>query len=104
MNVLDLGFFRAIESLHHQEAPATIDEFVYAVEKAYNIFPTEELNNVFLTLQSCMVEVMKILGSKNYKIPHMNKQKLIKNGQLPDCIEFDPEVLNGTKASLYGRE
>ncbi|WCJ18144.1 hypothetical protein M5689_000519 [Euphorbia peplus] len=33
MNVLDLGFYRAIGSMQHQEAPTNIDEFILAVLK-----------------------------------------------------------------------
>ncbi|XP_027076959.1 uncharacterized protein [Coffea arabica] len=100
MNVLDLGFFRAIDSLQHQKAPSTIDEFVSAVEKAFDMFPSEDLNKVFLTLQLCMVEVIKICGGNNYKIPHMNKEKYVRNGQLPDCIECESQVVNEAKIAL----
>lgn len=62
MNVLYLGFFIAINSLQHEEALATIEEFVLAVENAFEKISTEDLNNVFLTWQSCMVEEMKSLG------------------------------------------
>ncbi|KAL6575383.1 hypothetical protein OROMI_012668 [Orobanche minor] len=98
MNVLDLGFFRAIDALQHEEGPSTIEEFVAAVEKAFNEYPPQELNNVFF--QGCMVEVMKHLGSYIYKIPHMNKHKLIKDGQLPKCLEFESEVLDIAKTTL----
>ncbi|KAK8705263.1 hypothetical protein V6N13_048869 [Hibiscus sabdariffa] len=36
LNVLDLGYFRAIQPLQHQESPTTIDELVGAVEKSFN--------------------------------------------------------------------
>ncbi|KAH7839797.1 hypothetical protein Vadar_009016 [Vaccinium darrowii] len=42
MNVLDLGFFRAIQSLQHQEAPKNIDELVAAVEKSFNELTTQK--------------------------------------------------------------
>ncbi|XP_059654904.1 uncharacterized protein LOC132301684 [Cornus florida] len=51
LNVLDLGFFRAIQSLQYQQAPKTVDELVDAVEKAFNELPTEALNHIFRTLQ-----------------------------------------------------
>ena len=50
MNVLDLGYFRAIQSLQHQEAPISIDELILAVEKSFDQLSSESLNNVFLTL------------------------------------------------------
>ncbi|XP_057770758.1 uncharacterized protein LOC130990549 [Salvia miltiorrhiza] len=103
LNVLDLGFFRAIDSLQHQEAPSTIDELVLAVQKAYDIFPVEELNNVFLTLQSCMVEVMRTLGGNDYKIPHMNKKKLSRAGQLPETLECDRKIFDDAKLFLENR-
>ncbi|XP_038679429.1 uncharacterized protein LOC119980705 [Tripterygium wilfordii] len=100
LNVLDLGFFRAIESLQHQEAPTIVDEFVLAVDKAFDMFPSEDLNNVFLTLQTCMVEILRNFGGNNYKNLHVNKQKLIRDGELPICIECDFQVLNEAKASM----
>lgn len=35
LNVLDLGFFRAIQTLQHEQAPKTIDELVAALENLY---------------------------------------------------------------------
>ena len=32
MNVLDLGYFKAIQSLQHQEAPNSIDELISDVQ------------------------------------------------------------------------
>ncbi|XP_050207663.1 uncharacterized protein LOC126657082 [Mercurialis annua] len=101
MNVLDLGFFRAIDALQQKKAPTTIGEFVAAVEKAYEEFSDEEINNIFLTLQGCMLEVMKDFGGNNYKVPHMNKHKLIRDGQLPQNLECSDEILNQTRRALH---
>ena len=40
MNVLDHRFFRAIQSLQHQEAPSTVDDLVNAIEKAFHDLPS----------------------------------------------------------------
>nr|GMD13246.1 Transposase, Tc1-like protein [Ipomoea batatas] len=45
MNVLDLGFFRALQSLQHQEAPRNVDELVAATHKAFNEISVESLSN-----------------------------------------------------------
>ncbi|XP_031112047.1 uncharacterized protein LOC116016020 [Ipomoea triloba] len=100
MNVLDLGFFRALQSLQHQEAPRNVDELVVATHKAFNEISVESLSNVFLTLQLCMVEVMKKYGGNNYKLPHINKQRLAREGLLPTTISCDPEVLVEAISSL----
>ncbi|KAL3519040.1 hypothetical protein ACH5RR_021629 [Cinchona calisaya] len=93
LNVLELGFFRAIQSLQHQEAPKNIDELATAIEKSFNEFPVEKLNQVFLTLQMCMIEVMKANGSNNYKVPHMNKSQLERNCYLPKQLNCDSNLL-----------
>ncbi|WOG94536.1 hypothetical protein DCAR_0313832 [Daucus carota subsp. sativus] len=83
LNVLDLGFFSAIQNLHYKEAPRTVDELITSVENAYNAFSTVKSNRIFLTLQQCMIEIMKARGSNGYKIPHMKKGSLERNGKLP---------------------
>ncbi|KAH7867312.1 hypothetical protein Vadar_031871 [Vaccinium darrowii] len=100
MNVLDLGFFRAIQSLQHQEAPATIDELVYAVEKSFEELSPESLDCVFLTLQACMIEVMKVNGGNNKKLPHMNKSQLTRCGVLPSQLQCEREIVEKTVAYL----
>ena len=81
-----------------------MNKFVLAVERAFDMFSKEDLNNVFLTLESCMVEILRNFGGNNYKIPHINKQKLISNGQLPICIECDSQVLNEAKEAVCERQ
>ncbi|GJU29414.1 hypothetical protein Tco_1173003 [Tanacetum coccineum] len=83
LNVLDLGFFRAIQSLQEQEVLETIDELVHAVQTSYERMPSCELNNVFLTLQTCMKEILKVQGSNNYQTPHIGKGRLERQGMLP---------------------
>ncbi|GAA0172396.1 hypothetical protein LIER_26233 [Lithospermum erythrorhizon] len=72
-NVLDLGYFRAIQSLQYREAPKTIDELVLAGTKSFEKLSPSTLNRIFLTFQECMIEVMKSKGRNNCKIPHMKK-------------------------------
>lgn len=90
LNVLDLGFFSAIQSLQHKESPKNIDELVHDVMKSFEAFSTMESDNIFLTLQSCMVEIMKMKGSNKYKIPHMRKAVLRREGLLPTQMKCDP--------------
>ncbi|GKA63367.1 hypothetical protein Tco_0762973 [Tanacetum coccineum] len=47
LNVLDLGFFRAIQSLQEQEVLGIINELVRAVETSFDRMSSHELNNVF---------------------------------------------------------
>ena len=44
MNVLDLGLFRAIQSLQHQQSTAGIDELISATVKAFEDLEPEKLS------------------------------------------------------------
>lgn len=93
MNVLDLGFFRAIQSLQYQEAPTTIDELVSAVEKSFDELPSHDLNCIFLSLQACMIEVMKVNGGNDYKLPHIKKSQLVVDDILPLVLECGRDLV-----------
>ncbi|KAK8652793.1 hypothetical protein V6N13_126818 [Hibiscus sabdariffa] len=83
----------------HQESPTTIDELVNALEKSFDELAPESLNNVFLSFQSCMIEIMKIKGGNNYRLPHMSKQRLERNGELPIQLHCDQDIVQ--EALMY---
>lgn len=93
LNILDLGYFRAIQALQHHVCPKTVEDLVTAVEEAYDEYPPNLVNRVFLTLQSCMIEIMKIGGGNNYKIPHLKKDTLEREGLLPVQMDCDPNLV-----------
>ena len=64
LNVLDLGFFSTIQSLQYKESPKNIDDLVNIVVKSFEAFPSKKSNHIFLTLQICMIEIMKSRGSQ----------------------------------------
>ena len=86
-------FFSAIQSLQYKEAPKTIDELITAVEKSFDAFSSIRSNHIFITLQQCMVEIMKVRGTNDYKIPHMNMISLEKEGRLPHQMRCDPKLV-----------
>mgnify|MGYP003702427041 CR=1 FL=1 len=92
MNVLDLGFFSSIQSLTNCSSPKTIQELIHAVQEEFDGYEASKINRVFLTLQLCMLEVMKDNGGNRYKIPHMNKQALEREGRLPSWLSCDARV------------
>ncbi|XP_054808729.1 uncharacterized protein LOC129310844 [Prosopis cineraria] len=71
LNILDLRYFRAIQSLQYQEAPKTIEDLVRAVENSFEVYTSKQLNRIFLTLQATMVDIMKDKGSNKYKPSHL---------------------------------
>ena len=90
-NILDLGFFRAIQSFN-DDCPANEEELIKSVEKAYGEYPYRKLNHVWLTLQSCLNKIIENDGGNDYKILHMGKEFLQRRGLLPGVLDITPAV------------
>lgn len=100
LNILDLGFFCAIQSLQHQTCPRTVADFVHAVEELFEEYSAEKVNYIFLTLQSCMKEIMKTGGDNRYKIPHMKKATLVRKNRLPLQISCNLSLVQSVMTAL----
>ncbi|ETV90709.1 hypothetical protein H310_14549 [Aphanomyces invadans] len=94
MNVLDLGFFRAIQSLQQTHHSNTYQEIVDATNQAWEDIDTWSLERNFLTLQCCLREVIMCAGENSYKIPHMKKVALKKCGRVPESISCGQDVFD----------
>lgn len=93
LNVNDLGFFRAIQSLQQQQACKDAEELVAAVVNSFKQLEPMTLNKVFLSLQCCLQEIMKVKGQNNYRLPHMKKNALLMQNALPTNLEVDQDVV-----------
>ncbi|VFQ76804.1 unnamed protein product [Cuscuta campestris] len=49
LNVLDLGFFRAIDAIQDKTAPKTLGDLIVNVQTAFDQLTPQKLNHVFLT-------------------------------------------------------
>ena len=87
LNILDLGFFRSIQSLMHKKMPKTIDHMIEAVHEAFFELAPATLRDVWMTLQFVMNEILKCKGGNEYDLPHVNKKKLMAQGNLPREIK-----------------
>jgi hypothetical protein len=63
-------------------------------------FSPHKANRIFVTLQTVLLESMKIKGSNNYKIPHMNKDTLERQDMLPISIPRPQSVLQEADDAL----
>ena len=88
-NILDLGFFRAIQSFN-DDCPPNEEELIKLVEKAYGEYPLHKLNHVWLTLQSCLSMIIENDSGNDYKIPHMGKESMERRGLLPRVLDVTP--------------
>ena len=86
LNINDLGFFRALQSLYHKSTPENTQQIIEVVQQAYENFESNKINGIWLTLMSCLNEIIQHGGDNNYKIPHMKKEQLERAGQLPIAL------------------
>ncbi|KAK9705788.1 hypothetical protein RND81_07G081800 [Saponaria officinalis] len=93
LNVLDLGFFRSIQSLQYEISATTVSELVDAVTTAFEQVEPQKLKYVWLSLHYCMNEILRVLGNNNYRLPHNGKQRLERLGLLPDQVTVNEEYL-----------
>jgi hypothetical protein len=92
VNCLDLGFFASLQSLTYSMNCRNMDELIANVINKFTDYESTLLRRVFLTLQSCLIEVMKVRGGNRYKIPHMNKSRLEALGILPKRLRCDYQL------------
>lgn len=97
-NILDLGFFNAIQALQHRKKVFEIVSLVSAVEEAFAELEGTKIDKCFMTLQSVMHETMLCEGGNKFKIPHLKKDTLLRLGTLPQrlpCTEKACDVATG---------
>ncbi|ETM98862.1 hypothetical protein PPTG_24545 [Phytophthora nicotianae INRA-310] len=92
LNVLDLGYFRSIQSLQYQTECRGVEALLDAVNSAFSAMKADTLNKIFMTLQTCMECIIRANGGNNYKTPHRGKDALKKAGQLPVSFACSAEV------------
>ncbi|XP_042009191.1 uncharacterized protein LOC121757765 [Salvia splendens] len=92
-NILDLGFFRAIQTLQHEKPCNNVDTLLENVCSSYEELSPQTLNKVFLSLQACLTEIMVFRGGNNYKVPHINKARLERTVGLPNALDVDEDLV-----------
>ena len=86
VNLLDLGFFQAIQSFN-DASPKNEAELIQSVQDTYENYLWHKLNRTWLTLQSCFNQIILHHGDNDYSIEHISKAKLERQGQLPDVLD-----------------
>ena len=71
------------------------------MNNAFQNLSPQCLRFVFITLQACMIEVMKRQGGFDYHIPHMNKTKAAREGTLSDYLSIDKQLVVDSLQHLF---
>ncbi|KAE8820555.1 hypothetical protein D1007_01298 [Hordeum vulgare] len=93
LNILDLGWFASIQAMFHKKMPKTLAEIVQKVNESLAEYPHLKLNRIWLSHQACMREIIKHKGSIHYEVPHLRKQALERQGNLPVRLNIDKEYV-----------
>ena len=91
VNLLDLGFFQAIQSFN-DAAPENEEELIQSVQLAYTNYLRKRLNQTWLTLQSVFNQIILCNGDNEYDIEHLSKEKLERAGKLPNVLDVVDEA------------
>ena len=86
VNLLDLGFFQAIQSFNDASRKKEA-KLIQSVQDTYENYPCHKLNRTWLTLQSCFNQIILHHGDNHYSIEHISKAKLEWQGQLLDVLD-----------------
>jgi hypothetical protein len=82
-NINDLGFFRALQALYQKSTPSNVGEIINNVQEAYEAYDHKKINRIWLSLQCCLNQIIEHHGNNDYKLVHMQKERLEREGQLP---------------------
>ena len=91
VNLLDLGFFRAIQSFN-DAAPKNEEELILSVQDVYTNYPRKRLNQTWLTLHSVFNQIILCNRDNDYNIKHLSKEKLERTGHLPNVLDAVDEA------------
>ncbi|XP_074314892.1 uncharacterized protein LOC141651065 [Silene latifolia] len=84
---------QALQSLQSSSAYKTVDELVNEVMQAFLDYSPTKLNNIFLSLQAVMIEIMMRKGHNDFALPHMGKGHLAAIGMLPRNLVVNEELV-----------
>ncbi|KAI2499777.1 hypothetical protein MHU86_14720 [Fragilaria crotonensis] len=88
-NICDLFFFRALQSDEQWRSGVedTIDGLIGQVLRAFETFNERKNDFGFLTLQCSLDDILSCNGGNDYSIQHMGKERMLREGILPDRIK-----------------
>jgi hypothetical protein len=87
-----LGFFRALDAAKQRAQIRSKEQLIQAVVHAFENYSPIQLDNIWISFQQCMLEILKINGDNTYKVPHMSKTTLARLDELPKNLNVPLEI------------
>ena len=88
ISVNDLAFFASMASLMKKRNPKTQLQLVKFVQEEYTQYYPTVLNKMWLTHMAVMNKILKCDGGNTYKLPHLKKDQLARQGCLPTRLRI----------------
>ena len=86
VNINDLALFRCLQAAYEHFTPRNATDIIQYVTQVHAEYPKEKINRMWLTMMTCMNEIIECHGDNTYKIPHLKKDRLTRMNQLPITI------------------
>lgn len=86
-NINDLGFFVSLQSRYYDFSPENAMQIIDMVKQAFDEYPPELINRIWLSLQQNINSILENRGSNLYSQQHMKKEKKEKEGTLPRTLK-----------------
>lgn len=99
-NINDLGLFRALDAKRLELESNNLEELIENIKATYASYPADDINKLWLSYQQCMIESLKVQGTNRYKLPHMKKDKLLRDGNLPTSLHIPLDLVQNTIALI----
>jgi hypothetical protein len=93
-NICDLGLFNAVQSAYYMTCPRNSIEIIECVQKTWDEYPWKKIERIWVTLMSIYNCIIEHHGSNFFKIPHMNKDRMEREGTLPRELPLSEEAIN----------
>ncbi|KAG6941546.1 hypothetical protein JG687_00019583, partial [Phytophthora cactorum] len=98
-NILDLGFFNAIQAMQYKKPTNQIDSPIGSVGEAFRLINSTTLDACFLTLQKVMESIIVHEGGNNFSLPRVRKSSYPK-GSLPLTLSVSKMTVDKGYAAL----
>jgi hypothetical protein len=78
-SVCDLDLFASLQSLQYRKYMRTVEDIIRSFDEAYDEMSNDALDNIFRSLQNCLLCILQYDGSNVYKLHHLGKSTLKKS-------------------------
>lgn len=93
-NVLDLGFFAALQASYWKLKQAqSIEGLIENVQQAFDNCSPKLIDNILISHQACLDEIIKRNGDNDYNLPHLSKNKQRRSGNFLTSLQVSEEAL-----------